>query len=70
MEKGRGDDALVQKAGGQLMMPESDQARRRRRVVSFLSLALKIQAAGINRRLKEDMAATRSNPGLCRLEAD
>ena len=39
------------------MMPESDQARRRRRVVSFLSLALKIQAAGINRRLKEDMAA-------------
>ena len=38
-------------------MPENDQARRRKRVVSFLSLALKIQAAGINRRLKEDMVA-------------
>jgi hypothetical protein len=57
LEKAQADDPSVQKAGGQIIPPENDQARRRRRVVSFLSLALKIQAAGINRRLKEDMAA-------------
>jgi hypothetical protein len=56
-EQAQGADPLVEKAGGQVMVPENDQARRRKRVVSFLSLALKIQAAGINRRLKEDMAA-------------
>jgi hypothetical protein len=57
IQAGAVDDPMIKKVSGQQQNPVVDElAGRRNRVVSILGFALKIQAAGVNRRLKNDMA--------------
>ena len=63
--QGRGTkDAQVQKTSGQAAPEEVEGSGRRTEVVSLLTFALRIQAAGVNRRLKQDM--TDQDPSLKR----
>ncbi len=50
-----GKDPAVQKASTRSTSAEVERAGRRSDVVNLLAFALRIQAAGINRRLKQDM---------------
>jgi hypothetical protein len=49
-------DAQVEKTSAQAADGEAQSSGRRAAVVSLLTFALRIQAAGVNRRLKQDMA--------------
>ena len=51
-----GGDPMVKKTSGQSSPLQEDLGSRRRRVNDILTFALKIQAAGVNRRLKHDIA--------------
>jgi hypothetical protein len=54
--QGRGaKDALVQRTSVQAAQGEVEGSGRRTEVVSLLTFAMRIQAAGVNRRLKQDM---------------
>jgi hypothetical protein len=55
LQVGRGTDRSVILARGPGMPAAEALGGRRNRVVSILTFALKIQAAGVNRRLKQDM---------------
>ncbi len=48
-------DPQVKQASGTSSMAADDLGARRKRVVSMLAFAMRIQAAGISRRLKQDM---------------
>ena len=56
MHAAPGDDPMVKKTSGQSGTPQEDMGGRRKRVSNILTFALKIQAAGVNRRLKHDIA--------------
>jgi len=51
----RTSDAQVKRAGAQQVLESDKLGGRRERVVSMLTFALQIQAAGVNRRLKQDI---------------
>ena len=51
----RSGDLGVERAGGQGIMPSDELGEERKRIENILSFALRIQAAGVNRRLKQDM---------------
>jgi hypothetical protein len=48
-------DAQIERASVQAVHGELERSRRRAEVVNLLVFALRIQAAGVNRRLKQDM---------------
>jgi hypothetical protein len=48
-------DTMVRKTGGQNVAAADELGGRRSHVVNIFAFALKIQAAGVNRRLKDDM---------------
>ena len=52
----RPGDPQVKKAAAQGLLEDDELGERRARVVSLLSFALQIQAAGVSRRLKKDIA--------------
>ena len=55
LQPGGKEDREVRQAGGAGALKADDPERRRERVASMLSFALQIQAAGISRRLKQDI---------------
>jgi hypothetical protein len=55
LQVGRDGDGSVILARGRTMTAQEEPSARRNRVVNILAFALKIQAAGVNRRLKQDM---------------
>ena len=56
MQVTRADDPEVQRTSGQAVLAADELGEHRRRVENIFSFALRIQAAGVNRRLKHDMA--------------
>jgi hypothetical protein len=52
----RAGDPRVERTGGQAVAAPDELGEERKRIENVLSFALKIQAAGVNRRLKQDMA--------------
>ncbi len=52
---GRTEDPQVRQASGTVALTAIELEARRKAVVSMLAFALRIQAAGVNRRLKSDM---------------
>ncbi len=52
----RSGDPRVERTGGQGMAAPDELGEERKRIENVFSFALKIQAAGVNRRLKQDMA--------------
>jgi hypothetical protein len=55
LQVGRGKDPRVERASSTAASAEAEHSGRRSDVVTLLAFALRIQAAGINRRLKQDM---------------
>jgi hypothetical protein len=55
MQLTRADDLGVQRTSGQAVLAADEPGEHRRRVESVFAFALRIQAAGLNRRLKNDM---------------
>jgi hypothetical protein len=56
MRATRDEDSSVQRTGGQVLLAAEAQGVHRKQVENVLSFALRIHAAGVNRRLKQDMA--------------
>ena len=56
MRTTRDEDSSVQRTGGQAVLAAEAQGLHRKQVENVLSFALRIHAAGVNRRLKQDMA--------------
>ncbi len=56
VQPGKARDSLVLQTAAGKSPHGDDSMEQRRRVVSILSFAMRIQAAGLNRRLKQDMA--------------
>jgi hypothetical protein len=56
MHKSFAGDPMVKQTSGRASASAEELGSRRKRVVDILAFALKIQAAGVNQRLKHDMA--------------
>jgi hypothetical protein len=56
VQPGKSHDSLVLRAAAGKSSGALESIEHRKRVVNILSFALRIQAAGVNRRLKQDMA--------------
>ena len=55
LQVGRGKDPRVERTSTRAASAEAEQSGRRSDVVDLLAFALRIQAAGVNRRLKQDI---------------
>lgn len=51
----RAGDPRVERTSGQGILPPDELGEERKRIENILAFALRIQAAGVNRRLKQDM---------------